>query len=405
MPRLVAVAALLMVLLPEAALTARFAAACGALAGLYPKRRRTGQTYQGYVRALVKWSPRLLAGLEPHYRALVRAAAGSRWTLHGFVPIGCDGSRIDLPHTPAMLKAFGCGGKKKSGPTAWLVMLEHVGLKLPWAWKTGRATADERGLLRRMVALLPPEVLLIADAGYTGFDFWTALIMAEKCFLIRVGGNVRLLKNLGGHVEERGNRVFVWPARQQKNRVPPLELRLVVLPGPRNTRIYLVTNVLECERLSDEQAAEFYALRWNVELRFRGLKQTLSKRRMRSQSPLLAALELRWTALGLAVLNLWAVRAVMAGGGGENGDPRRVSLAGALRQVRETLGSLGGKRPRGRSLQWRLAAARLDDCRRQGPKAAKLQVRKKNDRPPGPPKILIATPEQIRMANEVMMRN
>jgi len=399
-PRLITWAALLMVWEPAATLGERFGQTLAALAALFPGVRRVGRTYQGFIKAWIAWSPRLLLDWEQRWRTLVRQAAGTRWTHHGWVPLGVDGSRVAVPHTAANLRAFGCGGKKHSSPSAWLVMLLHLGTNLPWAWKIAKATADERGLLRQMLGLLPAGTLVMADAGYTGYAFWQALQDAGHAFLIRVGANTRLLTQLGYAVREYDGIVYVWPDRQAKHGQPPLILRLIVLHDGRKP-VYLLTNVLEMERLSDAQAAAFYRLRWSLELFFRGLKGTLGKRQMRSHAPVQAALELRWAVLGLALLGLWTAHSQMAA----DRDPRRMSLAVALRQLRAVLHHPARRCRRCDTLLVRLAGAVRDGYARRGPKHSAHWPHKKNDGPPGAPKITAATVRQILAAKALTLQS
>jgi hypothetical protein len=394
-PQLIVWAALLMVWEPGGTLAERFAQTYAAVVAVFPGRKRPGQSYQGFIKALIVWSPRLLGIFEPHLRTLVRAAAGETWELAGWVLFAVDGSRVALPHTAANLQAFGCGGKKHSGPSAWLVMLLHLGTNLPWAWKIGRATADERGLLRRMLERLPANALVIADAGYTGYAFWKGLHESGRGFLIRVGSNVRLLTQLGCAVREYEGIVYVWPKDQRRH--APLTLRLIVLSDGRKP-IYLLTNVLDPARLLEAQAAEFYRRRWHIELFFRGLKQTLGKRTMRSDAPVQAALELRWAVLGLALLGLWGVQALAPGAG----DVRRLSLAVALRHLRVCLADPTRRCPRRQRLAVRLARALQDAYRRKAPKVSGHWPHKKNEPPAGAPKINPATPQQIMAAQAVM---
>ena len=378
---------------PAATLGERFTQTFAALTALFPGVRRAGRTYQGFIKAWIAWSPRLLLGLERHWRTLVRQAAGTRWTHLGWVLFGVDGSRVALPHTADNLRAFGCGGKRHSSPSAWLVMLLHLGTNLPWAWKIAKATADERGMLRQMLGLLPACALVIADAGYTGYAFWQALHDAGHGFLIRVGSNVRLLTQLRYAVREHDGIVYVWPDRPAKHGQPPLVLRLIVLHDGKKP-VYLLTNVLETERLTDGQAAEFYRLRWSLELFFRALKGTLGKRQMRAHAPVQAALELRWAVLGLALLGLWSVQSQMAAGR----DPRWLSLAAALRHLRAVLRDPARRCRRCKTLSVRLAGAVRDGYVRQAPKHSAHWPHKKNDGPPGAPKFTPATARQILAA-------
>lgn len=65
---------------------------------------------------------------------------------------------------------------------------------LPWAWRTGPSGASEREHLVAMVPELPAHALLVADAGFVGYEMWQALLTAGQHFVIRVGANVRLLR-------------------------------------------------------------------------------------------------------------------------------------------------------------------------------------------------------------------
>jgi hypothetical protein len=276
-------------------------------------------------------------------------------------------------------------------------MLLHLGTHLPWAWKIAKATADERGLLRQMLGLLPDSTLVIADAGYTGYGFWQALQEAGHGFLIRVGSNTRLLTKLGYAVREYDGIVYLWPRRQARDGQPPLVLRLVVLHDGKKP-VYLLTNVLEAERLTAAQAAEFYRLRWSLELFFRGLKGTLGKRQMRSHAPVQAALELRWAVLGLSLLQLWTAQSQMA----RNRDPRHVSVAAALRHLRTALRDPAKCTGRCDTLPVRLAAAVKDGYLRRGPKHSAHWPHKKNEPPARAPKISPATAGQILAAKSLI---
>ena len=67
-------------------------------------------------------------------------------------------------------------GRKKTGPQLALTVLYHMGTGLPWAWRTGPGTDAERAHLRSMLATLPSGSLLVADAGFTGYDLLRTLL-------------------------------------------------------------------------------------------------------------------------------------------------------------------------------------------------------------------------------------
>src|SRR5262249_41370975 len=144
-------------------------------------------------------------------------------------------------------------------------------------------TASERHHLRDMLNDLPAKSLVVADAGFTGYDLLRSIAEAEKFFLVRVGSNVHLLKDLGYFARQGGGTVYLWPEEHHHN-LPPVVLRLLVLERGSQT-MYLVTNVFAEQALSYEQAALFYEMRWGVEIFYRSCKQTMDKRRMLSRTP------------------------------------------------------------------------------------------------------------------------
>src|SRR5258708_3327619 len=126
-------------------------------------------------------------------------------------------------------RAAGAAGrqKKATSPQLWLTLLWHVGSGLPWAWRTGPSGACERDPLVALVPELPPQALLVADAGFVGSDFGQPLLTAGHHFVIRVGANVRLVRQLGW-AREHAQVASVCPDYAARNRQPPWVLRLVV---------------------------------------------------------------------------------------------------------------------------------------------------------------------------------
>src|SRR5437763_7096374 len=90
-------------------------------------------------------------------------------------------------------EAFGIAGKKKTGPQQFLTALFHAGSGLIWDFRRGPARASERSHLLEMLADLPPEALLLADAGFSGYEFLQKVLESKRSFLVRVGSNVQLL--------------------------------------------------------------------------------------------------------------------------------------------------------------------------------------------------------------------
>ena len=135
----------------------------------------------------------------------------------------------------------------------WITMLWHAGLGLPWNWRTGPSDSSERDHLLQMIPSLPVGSLVAGDAGFVGYAYWKALLDAGHSFVIRVGSNVKLLKNLG-YVKGGSDLVYLWPDAVAAKDLPPLALRLVVVHNGKHP-VYLVTNVLDAQELSDADVA------------------------------------------------------------------------------------------------------------------------------------------------------
>lgn len=361
-----------------------------AIAHLLPRPVRRC-SYQGLIKCSLRWSPRILRRLGPYWRRCVLELAGPHESTGGWIAIAVDGSKIDLPRTTANEKAFGVSGKKNGGPQAFLCSIIHLATGLPWAWKIGRAMTSERHLLRQMIPLLPKHGLLVADAGFTGYDLWSEIIDSGRSILIRAGANVRLIKPRGCVIREHDGVVYLWPDIAAKQGRPPLILRTIYVQDGRR-QMCLLTNVLDTARLSDQQAMKFYCMRWSIEVWFRGLKQTLGKRKMRSEAPAQAALELRWAIQATALLGLVTAQAQAEAGK----DPRRLSLAQALKSIR-TLLLHSTRRCRPWHLRKRLASAVIDSYKRRSSKKARGWPHKKCDPSPGLPKLREATQSQMVM--------
>lgn len=393
--RFLAFVAIVMAWDPFPTLCDRFAAARDVLGGMFPSRRRVGKTYQGFTKALLSWSDSLVEKITDHLRGVIRQMAGPYWTREGFVAFAGDGSRVECPRTEANQKALGCGGRKGTGPQFWLTTLWHMGTGLPWAWKIGRSTDAERMHLRSMLPLLPRNALVVADAGFTGYELLRDILAGGRSFLIRVGSNVCLLKNLGyAHVEADGT-VYLWPERFQKKTLAPLVLRLIVLER-KGKKMYLLTN-LSAEQLSEEQAAVLYEMRWGVELFYRSMKQTLSHRKMLSHAPKQARAELSWTLVGLQLLGLMSVSEIIQSGK----DPLSWSVAMSLRVVRLATGDRKPRRSCRGGFLGALSRAVKDDYKRSSVKKARNWAHKKKDKPPGAPKLRKANGTEIERAKRI----
>jgi hypothetical protein len=392
-PRLLVICAILMAWSKAQTLGDRFADARLAVCKLYSSRKRPGRTCEGFMAALCRMSKGLLELVSESLRASVRQVAGAYWTVEGWLAFSVDGSKLECPMTRANERAFGRAGREKSTPQQFLTMLLHLGTGLSWAWRRGPGRSSERKHLRQMLHLLPEKALLVADAGFTGYELLSSIIAGGRHFLVRVGSNVRLLRKLGYRFREHAGIVYLWPENQRD--CPPLVLRLVVRHDGRKP-VYLLSSVLAAAQLSDQAAGRLYRLRWGIEVHYRSLKQTMGRKKLLSDSPRHARVELDWMVVGHWIMTLLAVSNLIAAGQ----NPRDHSVGQALRVLRTMLYDLDRRCERG-ALGRRLGAAVQDRYVRTSHKKARHWPHKKNDPPPGRPKFRMATRSEVRQAQEL----
>ncbi len=344
---------------------------------------------------------------------LMERVGGEHFRVGPWLPLAVDGSRGDTPRSKAneawfCAENFGHGKtakyrKKKSHglrrkrnrqspahpvkPQIWITMLWHMGLRLPWSWKLGPSNASERRHLTEILAeqQFPENTLFCGDAGFVGYDFWKTFIDGGHHFLMRVGGNVRLLKNLG-HVRQRQDTVYCWPSQALRRRQQPLVLRLLKFRQGRKF-IYLVTTVLDQRSLSAQMAQLLSRQRWGIEIQFRSLKQTFGRDKLRSYKPDRALVEMNWSLLGLSLIQLWAIAEQRPAGLA----PEQLSVAQAIRVVRQTLDALDDQPPPGQRLKARLRRAILDDYVRPSSKAARYRPKGATRPYAGRPIVSLAT--------------
>jgi Transposase DDE domain len=233
----------------------------------------------------------------------------------------------------------------------------------------------------------PAGTLFCGDAGFVGYDFWRSIVERGYHFLIRVGGNVRLLKDLG-IVRQRNDIVYCWPKEALKKKQPPLVLRLFHFQDGRG-EMFLVSNILDDQALTAEQASLIYRGRWGVEVQFRSLKQTYGRSKLRSRTPKHAEIELHWSLLGLTMLQLLALKEQT-----QAGEPvPKTSIATVLRIVRSMIEEQTEIRPSKASLKVRLREAVVDSYQRHGKKKSRNYPRRKEEPSTSAPIISTATKE------------
>lgn len=425
-PQALVFAALLWSWSDEKTLTERFSTSRKIIRFLLGGQHEPAGSYQAFIKLLRKWTDPLRDLLMAEFRKRMAQGLAAVWKVKEWLVFAVDGSRVDVARTAKNEERYapksklarsarkqrreGKGkGKGKSNrrrgkqearqrkanvPQIWLTTLWHVGSGLPWNFRTGPSDSSERGHLLEMLPSLPPKSLLTADAGFVGYEFCQKVLDAGQDLLLRVGGNIRLLKKLG-YAREKDGTVYLWPNHAASKRLPPLVLRLVVVNDGRHP-VYLLTNVFDCRRLSDGDAAAIYRRRWGIEVYYRHCKQTFERRKLRSHNPDNAMVELHWSLLGMWAMGLHSHTRLVAQGV----LPQRISFANVWRAYRRPMREYKSAADPGERLTELLDRALIDPYQRKN-KTSREYPRKKQEPGAGPPEIVNATPAQVRKASQI----
>jgi hypothetical protein len=394
------------------------------------------QTYQGFMGALATWTSQLMPILQGVLRERMESLGSKHWRVDDWLPIAFDGSRSSAPRTKSNEKKlcarnYGQGStakyrKKKSKgmrrvrneknkahaqePQAWITMMWHMGLRLPWDWRMGPTDSSERQHVMDMIrdGIFPRQTLFCGDAGFVGYAFWQLLMERQRNFLVRVGANVRLLSEYArvetvkkGKDRIKDRIVLCWPkAAQAKS--PPLRLRLLRVRVSKKASAWLLTSVLDREELSVKTALRLYLMRWGVEVEFRGLKQTLGRGKLRCRNAERLLVELNWSILAMAIAELVALKEQenAKASKGQSADPAKRSLANAMRALRHCLRHLKATPKRGEDLASKLRAATTDGYRRKGPRRARYRPKNPDKKRLGDPAIRLLDPKEQQKLKE-----
>lgn len=398
----------------------RFETARALYVALHQRRRRPGKTFTGFEKALGKLPLRVLRAVAAGVRRRLAQVFAERFLVDGFIPLGCDGSRLACPRSAELEQRLRGGAKKrrrrkkkaapagppgptpgtgpgegpkaaKAGPEApqlWVTAVVHLGLGLLWSWRLGKGGADERAHLRRLVTTLPRGALLVADAGYVGYALLAALQAAGLFFLVRLSSRAPLYvpdKSALRHYCE--GLVYYWPQKVQKQGLPPLPVRLLRIRGDR-ADVWLITNVLDKDRLPKKTAGKFYRWRWRNEGLFRTYKRTLGKVKLMSRTVAQVHREAEGSLLATQLLLAQGALGLQTPARAPTRLPSaRKVLVEVRAEIRNITGMYLGPRQRQSYLQ-RLAQARWPDRRQRSGKVRRRWPGRKDHKPPGRPQIL-----------------
>jgi hypothetical protein len=398
----------------------RFETARACYVALHQRRRRPGKTFAGFEKALAALPMPVLRAVASAVRGRLVRVFAACFRVDGFIPLGCDGSRLACPRSEELERRLNLGKKKKrkrrqkktataspqvpaeqpsegaaatktraaGTPQLWVTAVLHLGLGVLWSWRLGAGNASEREHLRLLLDTLPRSALLVADAGYVGYRLMASLQAAGLAYLLRLSSRAPLyVPDKSTLKKHREGLVYYWPQKVQNQDLPPLPVRLWRLRGERGD-IWLITNVLDEERLPRRTAAKFYRWRWRNEGLFRTYKRTLGKVKLMSRTVVQVHREAEGSLLATQLLLAQGAltQPATASGNIVPASPRKILLE-IRAEIRNVTGMYLGPR-QAKTYAERLAQAHWRERQQRSRKIRRRWPGRQDHKPPGPPTIL-----------------
>jgi len=280
-----------------------------------------------------------------------QGAPGGFW--RGRRLVGLDGSILDVADTAANAAEFGRPGSGRGSgqgafPQLRVVALAECGTHAMFAAAMGPCATGEATLARQLTSSLAPDMLVLADRGFTAHPLFSAFAATGADLCWRAKGNA-VLPVLKRHDDGSfRSELVASDDKRARARVTPVRVVEYTIDDPGrpqtdDTRYRLVTTALAPDDAPAAELAALYSERWEFESALDELKSHQRGPRvvLRSKSPEGVRQE-AWAQL----CTHYAIRALMATAAGDRGvDPDRISftrtLHAARRSVRAGLGADG----------------------------------------------------------------
>jgi hypothetical protein len=253
-------------------------------------------------------------------------------------------------------------------PAVELMTLVETGTRALIGAVFGPPATGETDYARRLLHLLTPGMLVLADRGFDAGPFLAEIAAARAQFLVRLGSRRRL--PVMARLDDGS---FLSRIGELTVRVIEAHVTVTCADGTTWTGSYrLATTVLDHRRYPATALIRLYHERWEHEIAYLALRHTLLNGRvLRSGDP--AGLEQEIWAL-LALYQALRRTMVTAAETVPGTDPDRASFTIALETARQTLTQAAGVVTDGTDLTGRIGQAVLDGLLE--PRRPRVSVRK-----------------------------
>jgi hypothetical protein len=180
---------------------------------------------------------------------------------------------LDSTVIPLCLAAFDWAHYKRAkGAVKLHMVLDHDGYLPSYAVMTEGKTADITAA-KRMI--FEPDTMLVFDRGYTDYDWWLKLTRQKVNFVTRLKDSAEYGVVEQRPVPENGkvqrDEVILLVSQQEMGPAACLRRIEVWVEEKKQTMVFVTNNM----KLAASTIAAIYKQRWQIELFFKALKQSL----------------------------------------------------------------------------------------------------------------------------------
>ena len=272
----------------------------------------------------------------------------------GLRVVSVDGTTLEVADEAGNREIFGVPGTNKGQtgyPQIRCVGLLENGTHILFGVALGGYKDSEVSLAHESIKNLKPDMLCLADRGFSGYPLWRAASQAGAQLLWRIIKNRKLpvLQRFkdGSYLSQ----ISPAPATLKKmgdKAAPAITVRVIDyrLPGVANAEpVYrLITTLLDSDRYPADELAALYHERWSIEATFAEIKTTLKGADivLRSKTPELVRQEFWGLLLAHHVVRKLMLEAALS----RQRTPDELSFKHSLSIIRRKLPTSGATPPR-----------------------------------------------------------
>lgn len=272
----------------------------------------------------------------------------------GLRVVSVDGTTLEVADEAGNRETFGVPGTNKGQtgyPQIRCVGLLENGTHALFGVALGGYKDSEVSLAHKTIKNLKPDMLCLADRGFSGYPLWQAASQTGAQLLWRIIKNRKLpvLQRFkdGSYLSQ------ISPAQATRKKmgdktVPAITVRVIDyhLPGVANAEsVYrLITTLLDSDQYPAGELAALYHERWSIEVTFAEIKTTLKGADivLRSKTPELVRQEF-W---GLLLAHHVVRKLMLEAGLSRQRTPDALSFKHSLTLIRRKLPASGAIPPR-----------------------------------------------------------